>query len=223
MSAARKFLMALAAVALIALAFWVLAHRWRPAAGRYPVQGVDVSATDGEIDWPEVKQAGAAFAYLEATAGDEARDGRFARNWEGAAAAGLRRGAVHRFSLCRLARDQATSFLATVPRDDAALAPAVRLDFDAGCAARPDRAVVIEELATFLTMIEAHTGKPAILRVSAGFERAYQITAIVRPLWLEGSYRTPRYGARGWTLWRANPARWVDGLSAPVAWSVVRP
>lgn len=223
MTAARKLLAFLITVALVAGGLWWLAHHWRPSTSRYAFQGIDVSAAHGEIAWGSVKEAGAAFVYIEATRGDVIRDESFARNWAGALAAGLRRGAVHGYSLCRLARDQATSFLATVPRDAAALPPAVALDFGEDCTSRPDRSVVIEELATFLRMIETHTGKAAILRISREFDDEYAISAIVRPLWLDGAYLRPRYGTRGWTLWRANPARWVAGIETPVGWSVVRP
>ncbi len=217
-----RIVVAAIAAAVIGVGLWYAGHVWRPSVSQFPLQGVDVSADQGEIAWPTVKARGAVFAYLRATDGDEGRDPRFASHWQETAAAGLRRGAMHRFSLCRLARDQATNFLSTVPRDPDALPPAVELTFE-GCAARPDRAVVVREVATLLKTIESHTGKPTLLAIDRNFDDAYQISAIVRPLWLNKAYFPPGYGARGWTMWRANPRRWVDGIEHPAHWDVVRP
>src|SRR3546814_2451555 len=60
-------------------------------------------------------------------------------------------------------------FLSTVPRDNAMLPPVVRLSFIPKCKRRPARAAVLSELNTFLNLIEAHMGKPALIRVSRDF------------------------------------------------------
>ena len=66
------------------------------------VPGVDVSTFQGEIDWPAVKAAGAEFAIIRAAyrgyeTGKLVPDDTFARNIDGAAAAGLHVG-VYLFS-----------------------------------------------------------------------------------------------------------------------------
>lgn len=60
-----------------------------------PITGIDVSAEQGEIDWDQVASAGHGFAFIRASSGVNAVDGRFAANWRQAGAAGLRRGAYH--------------------------------------------------------------------------------------------------------------------------------
>lgn len=206
-----------------ALAFG-LAARWAPARADYPVQGVALSADNGPVDWARLAGAHVDFAWLLATTGSDVRDPAFAIGWAEAGQAGLRRGAVHIYSLCRLATDQARLFLATVPRDGAALPPVVALEFSPGCTARPGRDLVLSELNVLLNAIEAHSGKAAILRISAEFETAYHISAgINRTLWLDRLYLQPRYAARDWVLWTANPWRRVTGIDGPVAWTVARP
>ncbi len=224
LSGISKLLISLMGTALVAtlLFFWM--RGWAPSEANYSQQGVEVSHSLGTVDWGKVRAAGADFAYVEATFGDSDRDASFADNWQGSVAAGLTRGAIHRYHLCRLARDQATNFIATVPREASELPAVLDLELDAGCTARPARAVLLGELASFIKMVEAHTEKPVMIRLSKDFEEEYAISrAINRPLWLSSWLLTPSYGDRPWVMWRANPARSVDGIAQPTGWSVVRP
>lgn len=214
--------LALAALLLGSGALW-LAHHWAPDRSRYPVQGITVSETSGAVHWPSVKAAGVDFAYLLASAGSAQRDATFTANLEGARAAGLRHGAIHRYSLCASATAQATRFIATVPRDAAMLPPVVALESLAGCA-RPSRDRLLAELNTFLNQVEAHADKPAILRVSREVEAAYDLSAgINRTLWLAGDFFPPGYATRPWVMWTASTWRRVPGIDGPVEWDVVRP
>ncbi|SDA14000.1 glycoside hydrolase family 25 protein [Sphingomonas sp. NFR15] len=223
--AKRLAAMGVVAVLLIALACAAsaLALQWRPSA-KYPIQGVDVSDAQGEIEWWSVHGAGADFAYVRATSGAAGRDMRFAANWDAVPKTGMRRGAMHRYSLCHLAVDQANNFNTTVPRTPDALPAAIELGFTDDCAARPDAPAVIAELRRFLTMVEAHTGKPVLLKISRPFDAAYHVTAAFdRPVWATGNFFPPDYAARPWRMWQANDMRRIDGIEGPVNWDVVRP
>lgn len=208
----------------VAAALWWMAGRWTPSRDSYPVQGFAVSAGNGEIDWLTIRSGDADFVYIQATAGGGERNSAFAANWAGARDVGLRYGAIHRFSLCRRASEQARLFIASVPRDNAALPPVVALDFDAGCAARPNRGVVLSELNTFLNEIEAHSGKPAVLRISAPFDKVYDVSGgINRTVWLVANLFAPDYAAHPWVMWTANDWRRVRGVEGTVGWTVVKP
>lgn len=212
------------ALALIALVAWLFAIRWRPPVEDFALQGIDVSEAQGSIDWFAVKAAGASFAYLRATAGAEHRDARFAANWQDSYEAGVRRGAIHAFSLCRLAADQAGNFVTTVPRTGDALPAAIELDFEPDCSARPEREVAVGEIARLAQAIEIHTGKPVILKVSSAFERRYRIAdAVPRSLWAVQSFFPAAYFPRPWRMWQASRFRRIDGVAAPVNWNVVAP
>lgn len=212
----------LAAVAsAFALALYLFALNWRPSAATFRFQGVDVSAANGPVDWDAVKAAGADFGYVVATDGAD-RDARFEDNWRGAAATGIRRGAIHVWSLCRPAADQANNFNTTVPRADDPLPPALSLDFAPGCDTRPARDVVLEELRRFIVMVETHSERPVILFVSRAFEARYRVTeALDRPIWSAQNFFPPDYAARPWRMWRASDMRRIDGVSGPVNWDVV--
>lgn len=211
------------AVVLAAFVLWRVVLGWAPSRDDYPVQGIVVDAAHGKLDWPMLAATGVDFAYVVATDGSKNRDPNFAANMAGAGDAGVRFGPMHRYDLCRLASDQATLFITTVPRSEAALPAAVEFGFSEKCASKPDRALVLSEVATFLSQIEAHLGKPAILKVSQDFEDQYKLSSSIdRTVWLEKTWLLPDYAARPWVMWTANPQRRIDGVDEPVQWVVVR-
>lgn len=208
-------------VASFTVALYMVALSWRPSVQTFDVQGIDVSAANGAIDWTAAKAAGADFGYIVATAGAE-RDARFEENWRGAPAADVRRGAIHAWSLCLPATDQANNFNTTVPHAVDALPPALSLDLTAGCDARPDRDTVLAELRRFIAMVEAHSERPVILLASRAFDAKYRVTeAIDRPIWSAQNFFAPDYTARPWRMWRASDMRRIDGVDGPVNWDVV--
>lgn len=210
-------------VALAGVTAVTLAQSWRPS-DRFPFQGVDVSDANGAVDWWAVHKGGADFAYVRATSGATVRDPRFEANWAGVYETGMRRGAMHAYSLCKLADDQANNFNTTVPRDRDALPAAVEIDFAEECTSRPAPGVVLDELRRYLTMVEAHTGKPVLLKISKPFEAAYGVTAAVpRPVWAVQDFFPPDYPARPWRMWQATGMRRIDGIEGPVHWNVVAP
>ncbi len=211
------------AVVLGIYVVWSYATGWAPSRYEYAVQGIVVSEANGKPRWSELGATGVDFAYITAVEGARGRDTEFQANLEGVQQAGIRYGALHHFDICRLASDQATLFITTVPRNKAALPPAVQLDFSKTCTSHPNRALILSELATFLGQIEAHSGTPAILLLTKDFEEEYKVSsAIDRTVWLEGNWFLPDYSARPWVMWTANSARHIGGVDGPVRWAVVR-
>lgn len=80
-------------------------------------RGIDVSNWQGVVDWPAVAADGIRFAFAKATEGTFFNDPYFARNWAGAKAAGLVRGAYHFARPSASTPDaEAAFFLAAVER-----------------------------------------------------------------------------------------------------------
>ncbi|PZQ22356.1 MAG: glycoside hydrolase [Sphingopyxis macrogoltabida] len=205
------------------LALW-WAARWTPDRALYPTQGVTIDAGNGDVHWGSIKAAGADFAYIMATRGTAGVDPMFARNIAGAREAGVQAGAIHRYSLCQLATDQAANFIRNVPRRPDALPAVVWLDFDDRCPDRPTRALLLSELATFLAQIEAHTGKRSLIAPGPAFEADYQVTkGIARTTWLRRDFFEPDYGAHPWAMWQANDYIRLSGAAGTVGWNVLRP
>ena len=65
------------------------------AAHDMPIQGIDVSYFQGNVDWTKVEAAGIRFAYIKVTEGGDRFDPNFRDNWAGAKQAGIARGAYH--------------------------------------------------------------------------------------------------------------------------------
>lgn len=211
-------------LALFAGMAWLAVTRWHPSAQDYPIQGILVDDADGALDWPMLAAVPADFAYIRATMGSEARDPRFAFNWLGSAAAGVRRGVLHAYSLCQLADDQARNLVTTVPRGPDALPAVVSVSFDEGCDARPDRAVLVGELGRFIAAVETHMGKPVLLRETPEVAAQYHLSNdIARPTWSVGRFFPPSYAARPWRVWEATDLRRTEGAEGPLRWLAVAP
>ncbi|MEN9683306.1 MAG: hypothetical protein RLZZ427_1057 [Pseudomonadota bacterium] len=207
-----------------AYAWWDMIH-WCPERATYPVQGVEIGASDGIVDWKALRAIGADFAYIDASASAFARDPAFVKNFEDARAAGMQIGAVHQYDPCQPAERQAANFVTVVPRDASLLPPTVELDMLAdSCPVKVTDAAVQSELMTFLNQIETHTGKATILKISAPFESRYHAGAqLDRKLWLVRNRFQPDYAGRPWTLWTANTALTNAADAEPVRWVVVQP
>lgn len=59
------------------------------------IQGIDVSASQGRIDWTKVRDDEIRFAFIKATEGADYKSKAFDRNWAGAKAGRLWRGPYH--------------------------------------------------------------------------------------------------------------------------------
>lgn len=220
-----RWLLALLLLLLAGAAIlWQIWRGWAPSRDEYPVQGISVSARHGAIDWGTVRTQSVDFVYIRATAEDGERDPMFAENRKAAEDAGLRYGAELIFNPCKRAVDQATTFITTVPRDNAALPPVVRIMDGESCADTLGQDAILSELNTLLNLVEMHGGKAALIRMSRDFEEKYQISSgINRTLWLERNYFTPDYAAHPWVMWTASDNRRVAGIESGVEWDVVAP
>lgn len=210
-------------LALVAMTAWLFAINWTPDRNAFPVQGIDISEANPPVDWFEVKKTGEIqFVYVRASMGATGRDERFPMHWSGLFQANIRRGAIHVFSLCQLAADQAGNLAAAVPDAAFTLPVALDLDFQPGCAARPERSVVISEIKRFVAGVEGHSRKPVILRVSPAFEAHYRVSeAVPRKLWSVGPFFPPAYFDKPWTMWQASRVRRFTGIGGTVNWNVM--
>ncbi len=222
----RKINFTFVAIFAAILALYILyslAKGWAPSRETYPVQGILVSQDNGSPTWSTLGATGVDFAYLTASKGANERDENFSTNLAAVKDAGIRYGALHNFDICRLATDQATLFNTTVPRDKSALPPAVKIGFSENCKSKPNRALILSEISTFIGQIESHIEKSAILLIEADFEDHYNIGGSVnRNIWSEGNYLIPNYTEKPWVMWTANNERNIDGIETPVQWVVLR-
>ena len=140
---------------------------------------MDVSSYQGEVDWPVLAEQGVDFAFIKATEGSLLQDRRFAANWAGAAAAGVRAGAYHFLSYDSPGETQADNFIAAVPVTEGALPPVVDIEFYGEYLdTPPEKERVRAILDPLLERLEAHYGVKPILYVT--YRSYYPLYALGR-------------------------------------------
>ncbi|SON55118.1 Lysozyme M1 precursor [Hartmannibacter diazotrophicus] len=193
-----------------------------PGPETYPVQGIDVSKYQGDIDWNAVHRAGISFAYIKATEGGDHKDDRFLDNWNAAKAAGVRHGAYHFYYFCRSPEEQAAWFIQNVPYDPTALPPVLDMEWyhdSKTCKRKPSREEVLSEMKTFIEMVARYYGKRPIVYATVDFHRDRLVNAWQGyPMWLRSVAGHPsiRYGKRTWHLWQYTATGRVKGIRGNV-------
>ncbi|GIG21705.1 glycoside hydrolase family 25 [Cellulomonas chitinilytica] len=186
----------------------------RAFAARYEVRGIDVSAHQGEVDWPTVARQGVDFAYVKATEGSSFVDARFEDNVREARAAGLLVGAYHFFSFESSGEAQAEHVLETVPDEEGLLPVAVDVEhYGAFQAHPPDVATVRAELTALLETLRAHGEEPVVYATQAAYERYVAGAFPGTPIWIRSVYVPPSMSdARAWTFWQYSAKERLDGF-----------
>lgn len=210
-----------AAIAVVAVAIvaGIYILTYRPDASRYPVRGVDVSHHQGKIDWSKVAGDNVAFAYMKATEGGDWKDRKFLENWKAAREAGIATGAYHFFTLCRPGKHQAENLLATLPKDDTMLPPAVDLEYVGNCKERPTAEALKLEVNDFFGMVEKALGRKAIIYAPEDFLADYGVALPDRPLWRRSIFRPPHKD--DWLLWQYTFTGFVEGIEGGVDLNVL--
>lgn len=190
-----------------------------PDVRAYPVRGVDVSHLQPGIDWLQVKKAGISFAYIKATEGEDFVDPDFARNWRGAAAAGVARGAYQFYNFCKGGAEQADRFIQTVPPDPGALPPVIDLEQSRSCAKMPARAAFQKDLAEFVRRIKAAYGRAPMLYVNyAIYDDYIKGGSVLYRLWItDAVHKAPQISDNApWTMWQYGYRGKVPGIPGVV-------
>lgn len=197
-------------------------HKGVAEAHKMPVQGIDVSYFQNDIDWQKVGDAGIRFAFIKATEGGDRLDPKFLANWRGAKQAGIVRGAYHVMYWCRVAKDQASWFVANVPQDDDALPPVLDLEWNSHSKTCPNRIArddAIAKIKVMLKAMEKHSGKPPIIYTDPKFHsEVLEGEFPDQHFWLRSVAAKPEetYEARDWVFWQFTTTGRVHGVTGPV-------
>lgn len=180
-----------------------------------------------QVDWNRVRAAGRTFAFVKATGsrpiGTITKDPCFDRNWAGAGAAGLFRGAYHYAVPSRRSGSAAADarFFVSVTgqlQDPGDLPPVLDLEATGGL-----RPVEVQDWArTWLTTVAALTGRQPVLYTGPSFWRGSVAGGAAfagYPLWIAHYTRSaPTVPAPWgtWTFWQSSASGRVAGVSGPV-------
>jgi lysozyme len=187
-----------------------------------PIQGIDVSYWQGDIDWEKVRDAGVSFTYIKATEGGDRVDPKFLENWEGAKRAGIARGAYHFIYWCRPANEQARWFMLNVPADPDALPPVLDVEWNSHsktCPGKVDRETALAKIKVVLDAMQAYTGKRPIIYTDPVFHReVLQGEFPDYHFWLRSVAAEPDaiYGPRSWAFWQFTTTGKVPGVAGKV-------
>jgi lysozyme len=215
MKSGRTFVFGL--IVLVAAAGATLGTGWlNPWLSHY-VEGVDVSRHQGAIDWKALAGSGVKFAYIKASEGADHRDDRFAANWRDSAAAGVKRGAYHYFTLCRPGAAQAANFIAAVPVEPSALPHAVDIEQKYPCREGPTITDVPGEVTVFLDMLEARYGRRPLIYTTSEFNQNHLDGALLRErFWLRNLFAQPDFRRNAWVIWQYKHDGKKPGVQGPV-------
>jgi lysozyme len=197
-------------------------HDGVATAHKMPVQGIDVSYYQGDIDWQKVSDAGVHFAYIKATEGADRLDKKFLDNWNAAKQVGLPRGAYHFMYWCSPASQQALWFASHVPEDGDALPPVLDVEWNTHsktCPRRIARKAAIAKIKVMLKAMEAHSGKRPIIYTDPKFHREVLEGEFTdHDFWLRSVAAKPeaKYQARDWAFWQFTTTGRVQGVAGPV-------
>lgn len=186
------------------------------AAARYTVRGVDVSAYQGEIDWTALARQQLSFAYIKATEGSGWVDSRFAANWAGAQAAGLRVGAYHFLSYDSAGSSQADNFLAAVPRTPGMLPPAIDVEFYGDyIAAPPTYAQAHAVLDVLVARLTAACGvRPVLYATRRSYALYLRADDCGCAVWIRDVAAVPALpDGRPWAFWQYSARGFLPGYS----------
>lgn len=198
----------------------------------YSILGVDVTSYNADIDWAQVATAPKVkFAYIRATTlrPHQRKDSEFDRNWLGAHAAGLRRGAYHTYDAHMSAVEQFEVIKANVPRDPDALPLAIDPDatfysmIGTNTTIAPNSSTALEELPKLQKLCSEYFGKPTVLYgPTRFFKRWGERIGSESAIWL-ARYRPPEGkpvsptaeslpGTQPWTLWQFTDSATIGGI-----------
>ena len=196
-------------------------HGVRGAHGM-PVQGIDISKYQGNIDWHRVRKAGIRFAYMKVSEGGDHVDSRFYANWEAAGRAGVARGVYHFMYWCRTGAEQAIWFSHAVPQDRTQLPPVLDLEWNHAsvtCPKKVPRDEALAKIRKMLEVMEYHTGKRPIIYTDINFHRdVLESEFRGHEFWLRSVAAEPheRYRNRPWTFWQYTATGRVPGVAGDV-------
>ncbi len=180
--------------------------------------GLDVSDYDGTIDWGQVASSGHTFAIARISDGTANPDTTFAANWPAMKAAGLIRGSYQFFRASADPTAQANMVIAAVGTlgagDLAPVADVEVMDGESG-------ATLVANLAIWISVVAARTGRTPIIYTDPGFWNALPDTdqfsgnVLWVANWDTGCPEMPTPWT-GWSFWQYSDTGSVSGVGDAV-------
>lgn len=203
---------------IVAVAFFLLRpefHRQTEDAEAedYELQGVDLSAHNGNVDFSRMKEAGIDFVILKASEGNGFRDSRFEENYKKAVAGGLDVGAYHFFRFDVDGVEQAKNFMSTVAGKRFDLPLAIDVE-EHGNPYVFVKSKVVRQLQNMIDELTANEYRIMIYTNKGGYEKFIRNNFDDYPLWI-CSFTLPESDL-DWTIWQYSHWGNVEGVDGDV-------
>lgn len=183
-------------------------------------KGIDISYNQGNlIDSIDTSNTDLSFVICKATGGITIQDPDFEHNWETIPQKGFIRGTYHFYYTNDPPQSQADNFFNVVgnsfPSD--ALPPIV--DFENGSIKTSDHAQIIDDLLSFLDLIEQKYGRTPMIYTDVNTGNAYLSDSRLAkfPLWIANYTTKPAPTIPGqwldWTMWQYSASGNINGTA----------
>lgn len=189
-----------------------------PSLEKYPIQGIDVSHHQKQINWEKLDKERVRFAFIKATEGANHKDSLFASNWQQAKLCNIIVGGYHFFSFCKTGEEQAHNFIESVPNDSMSLPPAIDLEFGGNCKEENRKENLLNEVFEYIQIVEEHYQKKVIIYSTNEFYKQYLTEQFPNnPIWIRDIISKPELpDNREWVFWQfANRGR-LNGIDTEV-------
>ncbi len=185
----------------------------------YAIEGIDVSRYQGKVAWSEVAFEGFRFAFIKATEGVAYSDPQFCDNWEGARAAGLKRGAYHFFLPDVAGEKQAANFINTVEMEYGDLPPVLDIEITGDL----PKEIIVQRIKAWLYLVELEFSIRPIIYTHFKFYNKFIAGHFDEyPIWIAkyGNRPPPLGGSKRWTFWQYGNKGRIEGIRGPVDFNV---
>lgn len=165
-----------------------------PSRDDFPIQGIDISHHQKEIDWDRLKVSEIQFIFIKATEGGDFKDKRFQLNWRDARDRGFAVGAYHFFTFCSSGADQADNFISSVPLEKGTLPPVIDLEYGGNCQLTSGKQEVLREVEILASRLEKAYGRKPILYVTKEFYNDFLIDQMrENAIWIRDILVSPHW------------------------------
>ena len=203
---------------LVAVVFFFIRSNLRGQGGDaetedYELQGVDLSAHNGKVDFGKIKEAGIDFVILKASEGSGFRDSLFEANYEAAAANGLYVGAYHFFRFDVDGLQQARNFLDATAGKHFDMPMAIDVE-EHGNPYVFVKSKVVRQLQDMIDELSANERRVMIYTNKGGYDKFIKENFDDYPLWI-CSFTLPE-DTMEWTIWQYSHWGDIDGVEGEV-------
>jgi lysozyme len=184
----------------------------------FPIQGIDVSHHQKEIEWNKINKNDVRFVFIKATEGGDFKDKKFEFNWKESKKNKFNVGAYHFFTFCKSGREQAKNFIETVPVEKGSLPPVINIELEGNCKIKKDKKEIHAEIDTLQQLLQQNYLKKPIFYVTEDFYNEFLVDKFSdNPIWFRDIYKKPNLkGNRKWLFWQYGDSGHLEGINTDV-------